>query len=139
MSPATPVVADTQVLIWYVIDPDRLSVLAINALDAATDDNKPVYVSAFSLVELVYAVEKAANPLTEDDRQSILEELARADSPFEVVPVPAAIANRVASAPRHATSDPGDRIIASTAEELKIPLVSTDRHMPATCRTPVIW
>lgn len=66
MSPATAVVADTQVHIWYVIYADRLSVPAINALDAATDGDKPVCLPAFLLFELVYAVEKAANPLTEE-------------------------------------------------------------------------
>jgi PIN domain nuclease of toxin-antitoxin system len=139
VSPATSVVADTQVLIWYVIDPDRLTAAAAGTLDAATDADLPIYVSAYSLVELVYAVEKAANPLTEDDRQAILEELTRNDTPFEVMPVTAALANRVAGVPRNATADPGDRIIAATAEELGVPLVSADRHMPSTCRTPVVW
>lgn len=64
-------------------------------LDAATDADLPIYVSAYSLVELVYAVEKATNPLTEDDRQAILEELTQNDAPFEVLPVTAAVANRL--------------------------------------------
>ena len=87
MTLATAVVADTQILIWYVIDPDRLSADAVAALEDATAADQPIYVSAHSLVELVYAVEKARNPLTEDDRQAILREFAREDSPFEVVPV----------------------------------------------------
>jgi predicted nucleic acid-binding protein len=85
MTEATAVVADTQILIWYVIDPDRLTPDAVTALENATSAEKPIYVSAHSLVELVYAVEKPNNPLTEDDRQAILDELAREDSPFEVV------------------------------------------------------
>jgi predicted nucleic acid-binding protein len=74
MTPATAVVADTQILIWYVIDPDRLSADAVAALEDATAAEQPIYVSADSLVELVYAVEKATNPITEDDRQAILPE-----------------------------------------------------------------
>ena len=139
MNIATPVEADTQVLIWYVMEPDRLTTEAVDALNAATDADQPIYVSAYSLVELVYAVEKATNPLTEDDRQAILQELDRDDTPFEVLPVSAAVANRVASVPRTATADPGDRIIAAAAEEFGLPLVSADRHMPSTCRTQVIW
>ncbi|MEO6120950.1 MAG: hypothetical protein ABIW46_08670, partial [Acidimicrobiales bacterium] len=61
MNSATPVVADTQVLIWYVIEPDRLTTEGVDALNAATDADEPIYVSAYSLVELVYAVEKATN------------------------------------------------------------------------------
>jgi PIN domain nuclease of toxin-antitoxin system len=136
---ATPVVADTQVLIWYVIEPDRLTTEAVDALTAATDADQPIYVSAYSLVELVYAVEKATNPFTENDRRAILEELDRDDTPFEILPVSAAIANRVAGVPRTATADPGDRIIAAAAEVFGLPLVSADRHMPSTCRTQVIW
>ena len=139
MSPATPVVADTQVLIWYVIEPERLTAPADEALDAATNADEAIYVPAYSLVELTYAVEKVTNPLTEDDRQAILEELARDDTPFEVLPVTTAIANRVAGVPRDNTADPGDRIIAATAEELGVALVSADRQMQSTCRTPVIW
>ena len=139
MNAATPVVADTQVLIWYVIEPDRLTTAAVDALNAATDVDQPIYVSAYSLVELVYAVERATNPFTEDDRRAILEELDSGDTPFEVLPLSAAIANRVAGVPRTATADPGDRIIAAAAEEFELPLVSADRHMPSTCRTQVIW
>jgi|SRR5678816_3831454 predicted nucleic acid-binding protein len=63
MTAATAVVADTQILIWYVIDPDRLSAPATEALEAATSTDAPIYVSAYSLVELIYAVERASNPI----------------------------------------------------------------------------
>ena len=139
MTSATAVVADTQILIWYVIDPDRLSADAVAALEDATAAGQPIYVSAHALVELVYAVEKATNPLTEDDRQAILGELAREDSPFEVVPVTDEIANHVAEVPRVPNADPADRIIVATAEVLGLTLVSSDRHIPTMTATTVIW
>lgn len=139
MTPATSVVADTQILIWYVIDPDRLTADAVAALEDATAAEEPIYVSAHSLVELVYAVEKATNPLTQDDRQAILDELARDDSPFEVVPVNAEIANQVANVPRTENADPADRIIVATAEVLGRALVSSDRHVPGMTTNTVIW
>lgn len=64
--------------------------------------------------------------------------IARAGSLFEVVAVSAAIANQVRQYARYVTSDPGYRIIASTAEEVKFPLAS-DRNVRASRRTPVIW
>lgn len=94
MTVATAVVADTQILIWYVIDADRISPDAVTALEGATSAEEPIYVSAHSLVELIYAVEKPTNPLTEDGRQAIFDELAREDSPFEVVPMTAASRTR---------------------------------------------
>ena len=129
MTPATAVVADTQILIWYVIDPDRLTAPAVRALEDATAAEEPIYVSAHSLVELVYAVEKATNPLTEDDRQAILDELAGDDSPFEVVPVTAEIANRVPTVPRTPNADPADRIIVATAVEPPSPHVDTEEDL----------
>jgi len=45
------------------------------------------------------AVERAKNPFTVDDRQVVLDAFAAEESPFEVVPVTADIANRVASVP----------------------------------------
>src|SRR5678815_3873804 len=105
MTAATAVVADTQILIWYVIDPDRLSAPATEALEAATATDAPLSVSACSLVELIYAVERASNPFTEDDRQAILSELALDASPFEVVSVTPEVANRVAGVPRAVNPD----------------------------------
>jgi PIN domain nuclease of toxin-antitoxin system len=139
MTPATAVVADTQVLIWYVIDPDRLTADAVTALEDATSAEEPIYVSAHSLVELVYAVEKTTNPLTEDDREAILDEIAAENSPFEVVPMTAEIANRVATVPRTSNADPADRIIVATAEVLGVPVVSSDRHLPAMTKNTVVW
>lgn len=139
MTSAASVVADTQVLIWYVLEPERLSTAAVSALEDATAADAPIYVSAHSLVELVYAVEKPANPLTEDDRQAILGELAIDNSPFEVVAVSAEVANRVAQVPREPNADPADRIIVATAEILGVPLVSKDGHVPAMTSNRVIW
>lgn len=45
--------------------------------------------SAHSLVELVYAVERVSNPFTAEDRRAVLGAFAAEDSPFEVVPVKA--------------------------------------------------
>jgi PIN domain nuclease of toxin-antitoxin system len=139
MRSATSVVADTQILIWYVMDPDRLTSAAVAALEAATDAEEPIYVSAHSLVELVYAVEKTTNPVTEHDRRAILDELARDDCPFEVMPVTAEIANQVATVPRGENADPADRIIVATAEVLDLALVSSDRHLPGMTTNTVIW
>jgi len=55
--------ADAQVLVWYVTDPDRLTARAVAAMQASIDDEEPVGVSAFSLVELAYAAEKKSNAI----------------------------------------------------------------------------
>jgi hypothetical protein len=50
-------------------------------------------VSAHSLIELVYAVERPTNPFSEEDRQAVLETSEAEDSPFEVVFMAAEIVN----------------------------------------------
>ncbi|WP_179074334.1 type II toxin-antitoxin system VapC family toxin [Nostoc sp. C057] len=54
----TSVVADTHALIWYIFDLERLSKTALTALEQAVSDGNPIYVSAISVVEISYLVEK---------------------------------------------------------------------------------
>jgi PIN domain nuclease of toxin-antitoxin system len=50
---AIVLVADTQVLVWYVREPSRLTKVAVEALETATANGDVIGVSAFSIVELV--------------------------------------------------------------------------------------
>lgn len=49
---------DTQILIWEVVEPGRLSAAAVAAMDLEVSEQEPLGVSAFSLVEIAHAVEK---------------------------------------------------------------------------------
>lgn len=134
----TAVVADTHIVIWYVLNQAKLSSGATAALEGCVSADEPIRVSAHSLVELVYAVERPTNPFTEDDRQAMLQTFAAEDSPFEIVPVTAEIASRVASVPRAANADPGDRLVVATAEVLGLSIVSADSKLPAMTSLAVI-
>jgi PIN domain nuclease of toxin-antitoxin system len=134
----TAVVADTHIVIWYLLNPAKLSQEATEALERCVASNQPIRVSAHYLVEVVYAAERANNPFTEEDRQTVLGAFAADDSPFEVVPVTAEIANRVASVPRVANADPGDRIVVATAEALGLSIVSADPKFPGMTELTVI-
>ena len=128
----TSVVADTHIVIWYLLNSAKLSQAATEALERCVAADETIRVSAHSLVELVYAVEQARNPFTEEDRQAVLGALAAEDSPFEVVPLTAEIANSVASVPRTVNADPGDRIAVATAE---VPVLPTITRTSATDRS----
>ncbi|MBA2609793.1 MAG: type II toxin-antitoxin system VapC family toxin [Actinobacteria bacterium] len=130
---------DTQVLIWEVLDPARLSPAASAAIDREIEDQEPLGVSAFSLVEIAYAVEKASNPMTSLDRDRILLLLRDAEAPFEVLPVDMAVAAQVGRVPRSANADPGDRIIVATVEVHGLGLISADRKIPGMTKQEVIW
>lgn len=133
------VVADTQIVVWYVLEPSRLSDAARDALEGAVGAQEPIRVCAWSIVEIIYAAEKPSNPITEDDRDAILGVLTDPESPFEVVPVDAAIATKLQDVPRSENADPGDRIIIATAEVLGLPLVSSDPRFSAMTATRVVW
>ncbi len=106
----TSVVADTHALIWYVCDPDKLSTLALNALDRAINTGNLIYISAISLVEIVYLVEKNRN-----------------------------ISEKIKQIDRTTVPDMPDRIIAATALSLDIPLVSCDSKIQNLTSVSVIW
>jgi PIN domain nuclease of toxin-antitoxin system len=136
---AIVLVADTQVLVWYVREPSRLTKNAVEALENATVNGDVVGVSAFSIVELVYATEKATNPISFDDLNAIKTVLGDPASPFQVIEVDDEIASRVALVPRVSNADPGDRIIVATAEVLDVPLVSSDSKISTMTSLMVIW
>ena len=131
--------ADTQVLVWYLTAEERLSATALEELNAETDVGRRIGVSGHALVELAYAVEKKRDPLTSDDVDAIIAVLRDDASPFEVVPLDLAIGERVRSVPREDNADPGDRIVVATAEVLELDIVSADRKIPGMTPRRVIW
>ena len=71
MSGPVNLLADTQIVIWYVTDPERLSERATRAIEEATAWDDAVGVLALALVEMVYAAEKPTNSFTAEDLDAI--------------------------------------------------------------------
>ena len=53
-----PVVLDTHAAVWYLLDSDKLSKQTYSLIDGAADSGTPTYISAVSLVEIVYLAER---------------------------------------------------------------------------------
>lgn len=100
MTAEVALVADTRILIWYVVEPAKLSSIAITALEAATSAEQPIGVLSYAIVEMVYATEKPSNPFTRADLDAVLAVLDDPASPFEVIPITSEIAQEVAAVPR---------------------------------------
>jgi PIN domain nuclease of toxin-antitoxin system len=129
------VVADTHALVWYLFEPEMLSPAASAALDAATEGVGKITVSAMTLVELTYLVEKGRVPA---HVLSTVTDLVERGVSIVATPLDAAIAKTLATIPRSDIPDLPDRVIASTALHLGLPLVSRDGKILASS-VQTIW
>ena len=121
------VVADTHAIVWYLSQSPALSPAAASALDSATQSGEYIYVSAITVVETVYLVEKGRLP------EAALSMLTRAlgdpTAVSRLVPLDLSIAEAMRAIPRDEVPDMPDRIIAATALQLGVPLVTRDRRI----------
>lgn len=131
------IVADTHAIIWYLVEPERLSQVALDALEGAIAAGSPVYISAISLIEICYLIEKRR--IASDLLQRILIVLNEPDPSLIVVPIDLAISIAVQNIDRDTVPDMPDRIIAATALHLNLPLVTRDRKIQASQSIITIW
>lgn len=98
--------------------------------------NHPVYVSAVSIVEIIYLVEKGrfTNPVF----ANLMNVVRRSDSGIRIVPLDLDVAERLRDIPRSEVPDMPDRIIGATAMKLGLPLVTSDARLQATGLT-TLW
>jgi PIN domain nuclease of toxin-antitoxin system len=120
-------IADTHSIIWFLNQDPKLSANALAALRQTVGAGQPILLSAISIVEVCYLVDKGRLPPAALAR--LLQSISNGQkSAVELVPVGRAVAEAVALIPRAAIPD---RIIAATALHLGVPLVSRDRKIQA--------
>ena len=131
------VVADTHTIIWYLRSPEKLSTDAVTSLDSALTNGESIFISAISLVEMNYLVEKNRIPT------SSLEQLLQLiDDPLVnlfVVPLDTPVAKSFTQIPRDIVPEMGDRIIAATSLYLGLPLVTKDHKIRNLSNIQTIW
>jgi PIN domain nuclease of toxin-antitoxin system len=119
------VVVDTHAILWYLYLPDRLSPAATAALNLAS--SSMIYLSAVSLVEVAYLIDKGRLP------DIVLDQLTQATedpaSGIVLAPVTPDVAQALKRVPRKLVPDMPDRIIVATAVQLGLPLVTADTQI----------
>lgn len=107
-----------------------------HAIESATQAGEDLFLSAISLVEVIYLAEKGRLPAGALDK--LQDALRDADSSMVVMPLDSGIAQAVAGISRATVPDMPDRIIAATAAHLGVPLVTRDRRIQ-TAGIKTIW
>ncbi len=129
-------VLDTHAAIWYVFIRKRLSQGALQFIRRTVEGGKPVFVSAISIVEAIYLIERGRIALEAIRRlEAGLRDPA---SGLLVAPVDEDVAQAVHKVPRDVVPDMPDRIIAATALHLGLPLVTRDQRLQSV-RIKTIW
>lgn len=111
----------------------NLSKSAEESLSAADK----VLVCAISLWEVAMLMEKGRIPVRSNVRDFL--DAAIAPGLMEVVPITPAIAARCSEFGSTLHGDPADRLIAATALELSIPLVTRDLRLTGVPGLRTIW
>jgi PIN domain nuclease of toxin-antitoxin system len=133
----TSVVADTHALIWYIFDLERLSDTALNTLEQAVRSGNPIYVSAISIVEIAYLVERRR--FAQEVLTQILNALDDPNVGIVLAPLDRNISGAIRQINRATVPDMPDRIIAATAFSLGFPLVTRDSKIQALKTIQTIW
>jgi PIN domain nuclease of toxin-antitoxin system len=128
-------VADTHSVVWYLFGDPRLSPRARATIDGAAKDGNRVAVSAITLAELVYLIEK--NRLEPQVLDRLLE-LLQGGGVLVEAPFDQAIARAMRQVSRSQIPDLPDRIIAATGVELGVPVISRDGKIQAS-DVATIW
>jgi PIN domain nuclease of toxin-antitoxin system len=131
------VVADTHVIIWYLRSPEKLSTDALTSLDNALNNGASIFISAISIVEMNYLVEKNRIPTG-----SLEQLLQLVDDPLVnlvIVPLDTPVAKAFTQIPREVVPEMGDRIIAATSLYLGLPLVTKDHKIRNLSNIQTIW
>src|SRR5262245_46268015 len=129
-------VADTHTAIWYLFDDKRLSAAAGDFIDQAAAASRRIVVSAISLAEIVYLVEKDRVPASV--YSGLRTALADPDHVFMEAAFTVEIVDVMHKVSRVDIGDMPDRIVAATAVYFGVPVISRDGRIRAS-NLHTIW
>jgi PIN domain nuclease of toxin-antitoxin system len=131
------VVIDTHVIAWYILQPGRISNTASIRLEQTVNDGELIYLSAISIVEICFLIERGRLPAIVLER--LTEAINQPDSSVVLVPLNQAISLTIPQIDRATVPEMPDRIIAATALHLNLPLITRDHRIQALQNVQTIW
>lgn len=130
-------VADTHALHWHLSDDKRLSTTARRLFQQADAGEHQMLVPGIALIEMVYLVEKERLDASLVNR--LLKLLDIVNGSYTVAPLDKGTVIALQSINRETVSDMPDRIIAATARQWELPLISRDSRISQLTVIEVIW
>lgn len=133
------VVADSHTLVHYLVDPERPSEPALEALLEA-EDTDGVIISAATRGDLWYASQKTSSARVAPDVFDLVRDTVFDPSTNLVIhPISVATMTHFVAVPLNELRDPFDRFILATATRLGAPLVTADREISKAGTVEIIW
>jgi PIN domain nuclease of toxin-antitoxin system len=129
-------VADTHAVVWFLYKDARLPASVRDFMNDAAQAGDQIAVSAITLIEVAYLVEKSRIAI--DTFGRITDFLAQPNSMLREIAVDQEVAKALRQVARTAVPDLPDRIIAATGLMLGVPVISRDRKITASTIT-TIW
>jgi PIN domain nuclease of toxin-antitoxin system len=120
------VVADTHIIIWNALAPEKLSKTARRAFDQANESDGIVFCD-ISLWEIAMLMEKKRLVIDIPFLEFI--ELVKLTVNYQFKSISPEIASLSSSLSSKVNGDPADRLIMATAINLEIPLITADKNL----------
>jgi PIN domain nuclease of toxin-antitoxin system len=128
-------VADSHVVLWLALAPEKLSQAAVETIRHCRERAEPLAIAASTLYEFSLAV--ARNRIgTNLPLNQLIKELT---ANFVILPITPEVAVTAATLPDNFPRDPFDRMIAATAIMHGAPLVTADGGIPRSGAVATIW
>jgi PIN domain nuclease of toxin-antitoxin system len=129
-------IADTHAAIWYLFSDPRLGRGASEWIETTILNGDHIGISAISLAEMIYLIEKKRIPATA--LEDVLAAIADPKIVLQEVPLDAGVVVKMNQIPRDEIPDLPDRIIAATAQLYGVPVLSRDARIRASA-IKTIW
>jgi PIN domain nuclease of toxin-antitoxin system len=129
-------VADTHTALWHLFGDTKLSRTAEDFIQAAAARRDKVAVSAISMAELVYLVEK--NRLPSFAYTDLASALSNPEHVFTETALTVEIVQSMRQVSRAEVPDMPDRIVAATAVYFRVPILSRDARIRA-ANLQTVW
>ena len=129
-------IADTHAVLWYLYGDSRLSTPARTTMELALTSGDQIGISAISLAEIVYLIERGRiDPIAFDRLLTIFDSTP---ATFVEVPVDRHVVTTMRLIDRALVPELPDRLITATARYQGVPIISADLRIH-TAGVSVIW